>query len=211
MTTKLQVYNMALLNIKESKLASLTEGREARRVLDEFYDHELQLIMEAGFWKFALRSVKITSDPSTVPDFGPRYAFNKPNDWVRTYEVSGSEALQPPLEDWLEESNAILADVDPLYMRYVSNSDDGYGHDLDRWTARFVRAFSWALSASIAPKVTGASGDAMERIEEQRKKTLAEALAFEAMREPMKRPPQGRWNTGRFGGSRGRSDYYRFA
>ncbi len=211
MTTKLQVYNMALLNIKESKLASLTENREARRVLDEFYDQDLQFMMEAGFWKFALRSVKITKDPSTVPDFGPGYVFNKPSDWVRTYAISASERLEPPLEDWLEESNGIIADVDPIYMRYVSNSDSGYGYDLDRWTARFVRAFSWRLSSSIAPKVTGASGEAMERIEGQAAKTLSEALSFEALREPMKRPPTGRWNTGRFGGRRGRADWHRYA
>lgn len=200
MPTKLEVYNLALLNIRESKLSSLTENREARRNLDSFYDTDLQWMMEAGFWKFALRSVSITADPDTSTAFGQTKVFNKPADWVKTYIVSSSEMMEPMLDGWIEEGNAFISDVDPLYVRYVSNSDDGYGYDLSRWTARFTKAMSWKLSASIAPKTTGASDNALENIERKADKALKDALTFEAMREPNRGLPEGRWNNSRFRG-----------
>ena len=211
MTTQLEIYNLALAHIKETKLAAVDEVREARYQLDLFYDQDLALMLEAGFWKFAMRTVKIDYDPDTAPDFGPSRVFNKPADWVRTYLVSASERLDPPLEDWLEEGNTFIADVAPIYVRYVSNSDTGYGMDMGRWTARFVRAFAMRLAASIAPKIMGTSDAAKANLTMDADRALKEALAFEAMREPTRRPPQGSWNSSRFRGYRGNSGGHRFA
>lgn len=211
MTTQLEIYNLALANIRESPLAAVNEAREARYILDLFYDQDLKFMLEAGFWKFALRTVKIEYDPDTAPTFGPSRVFNKPTDWVKTYIVSASERLDPPLDDWMEEGNVFLADVDPIYVRYVSNDETSYGMNMDRWTARFVSAFSWRLSNSIAPKLMGASESSKAGLEEKADRALKEALAFEAMREPNKRAPQGRWNSNRFKGYRGNSGGHRYA
>lgn len=211
MTTQLEIYNLALSNIRESKLASLAENRESRYQLDLRYAQDLAWMLEAGFWKFAMRTVRIDYDPNTASAFGPSRVFNKPADWVRTYLVSGSERLDPPLDDWLEEGNVFLADVTPIYVRYVSNSPTGYGGDINRWTARFIDAFAWRLSSSIAPKIMGASEASKAKIEESQDRKLKEALVFEAMREPTRRPPDGRWNRARTSGYRGSSGGHRYA
>lgn len=209
MTTQLEMYNLALSNIRESTLVDLNETREARYQLDLHYEQDLKWMLEAGFWKFAMRSVKIDYDPNTAAAFGPSRVFNKPDDWIRTYVVSGNENMDPPLDDWLEEGNVFIAASSPIYVRYVSNSDSGYGYDMTRWTARFVTAFAWRLSTSIAPKIMGASEASKAGIEATAKSKLGEALTFEALREPTRRPPNGRWNQGRFGGRRS-SDYWRY-
>jgi len=211
MTTQLEIYNLALSHLKETKLATIDEARESRYVLDDWYDQTLKWMMEAGFWKFAMRTVSITSDPDTTASFGYSYVFNKPSDWVKTYLVSGSEYLDPPLENWIEEGNAFHADIDPIYLRYVSNSDEGYGHDMDRWTARFVQAFSRRLAANVAPKITGSSESFKSDLDGKADSELSKALSFEALREPVKRPPDGRWNRTRLGGRRGQSDWYRYS
>ena len=72
MATQLDVYNQALLALKESMLASLTEERESRRVLDALWVDVRQKMIEAGFWKFAVRAVSITQDTSITPAFGLR-------------------------------------------------------------------------------------------------------------------------------------------
>jgi len=208
MVTKLQLYNLALAHIREPQLAVITEAREARYQLDTFYDQDLAFMLEAGFWKFAMRTVQIDYDPAHAGAFGASYVFNKPADWVRTYLVSASEYLDPPLDNWLEEGNVFLSDTTPIFVRYVSNSATGFGLDMTRWTARFVEAFSRRLSASIAPKVTGASESALGGLINQADRSLKEALVFEAMREPTRRPPAGRWNGNRF---RRSSHYYRYA
>lgn len=211
MTTQLEIYNLALAHIKESQLATVDEAREARYVLDTYYEQDLAFMLEAGFWKFAMRTVKIDYDPDTATAFGASRVFNKPEDWVRTYLVSSSDRLDPPLEDWLEEGNTFIADVTPIYVRYVSNSATGYGMDMTRWTARFVNAFTWRLAASIAPKIMGTSDAAKANIRDDADRALKEALTFEAMREPSRRPPEGKWNSNRFRGFRGNSGGHRYA
>lgn len=209
MTTQLEMYNLALGNIRETILASVSEAREARYQLDLYYDTDLQWMLEAGFWKFAMRTVKIDYDPDTSTAFGAQRVFNKPADWIRTYIVSAAEALDPPLDGWLEEGNVFIADVPTIYVRYVSNSDSGFGYDMNRWTARFKTAFAARLSNSIAPKIMGASEATKAGLTGDADRKLKEALTFEALREPTRRPPNGRWNQNRFGGRRS-SDYWRY-
>lgn len=211
MPTVLEVYNLALYHLKQSKLAAIDEAVEARYALDDWYDQTLKWMMEAGFWKFAMRSVSITNDPDTATSFGFQYVFNKPSDWVKTYQVSGSEYFDPPLDNWIEEGNAFLSDVTPIYLRYVSNSDEGYGYDLDRWTARFVQAFSLRLATNVAGRLTGMSNKDLDDLSAKSDSELQKALSFEALREPAKRPPVGRWNQARNGGRRGQSDWYRYS
>ena len=198
MTTQLELYNLALVHIRSSPITSLVAAVEARRVLDTVYQPTIRYMLEQGFWKFALRSVKITADTSITPTFGQAKAFNMPSDWVRTYSVSGSETFNPPLDDWLEESNLFFANIDPIFVRYVSNANPGYGADLTRWTERFTRAVTFELAWRICPKATGSSDTMKNDLEKDKIKALLEARAFEAMREPNRRPPQGRWNAARF-------------
>jgi hypothetical protein len=206
MADQLSLYNLALMHLRESPLVSLTENREARRVLDVLYPEMRREMLEAGFWKFAIKSTMITQDTAIVPAFGYRMAFNKPADWVKTYDVSFSEYFNPPSFDWIEESNLIFADGAPLYLRFVSNSDIGYGHDIARWTSRFTTAFAFKLAWRAAPKVTGSSDNMKADLEKDFEKALSFALSFEALREPSKRPPQGAWNASRhrFSGQTGR-------
>ncbi len=198
MPTQLEIYNTALLHLGAQQLATLTDAIESRRVLDAFYENGKEFMLEQGFWKFALRSVEITRDLTISPTFGYSYPHNKPDDWVKTFAVSSSEYIeQYPLEDWIEESNLWLADVTPLFVRYVSDDAD-FGGDLDRWTSRFTSAFEYYLAFKAAKKITG-SETLRDEMKKQFDIELSKALAQEAMREPPRRPPEGSWNAARSG------------
>ncbi len=204
--SKLDLYNLALLEMKASPLASLTEAKESRRVLDVHYPRVLAYMMEQGFWNFAMRTVKITQDEAITPEFGYAMAFNKPDDWVRTYAISLSDRLEPILSQYIEESNLWFADSGPIYVRYVSNENSGYGFDLTRWTERFVKAFYFELAARSCSKIAGSSDGMKDDLEKKAAVFLSQAQQFEALREPAQMLPQGRWNAGRFarGGDNGR-------
>ena len=204
--TKLDLYNLALLELKASPLVSLTEARESRRVLDVHYPRVLAYMLEQGFWNFAMRTVEITQDATITPAFGYSMAFNKPTDWVRTFAISLNERLEPILSQYIEESNLWFADAGPLYVRYVSNSVSGYGYDLTRFTERYMKAFYFELAARSCSKVAGSSDGLKDDLEKKAKGFLVEAQQFEALREPAQMLPQGRWNAGRFarGGDNGR-------
>jgi hypothetical protein len=198
MSSQLEIYNQALLHLRETKLADLTEDREARYVLDTLWAPVRKVMLEAGFWKFAIRTVRITADPDVTPAFGYPLAFNKPADWVKTYLVSANEFLDPPHYQWEEEANQFFSNVDPLFLRYVSNASPGYGFDPAVWTGRFEQAFAFELAWRAAPKVTGSSDSLMTSLENDKKAALSTALSFEALREPTRRPPQGRFTSARF-------------
>jgi hypothetical protein len=203
--TKAIIYNLALLQMKASVVA-VGEVNEATRTLDALYDTVLAEMLEAGFWVFAMRTVQITVDPLITPSFGYQSAFNKPSDWVRTYDISLNESMTPPLYGWIEEYNLFFADSDPLYVRYVSNAAVGYGMDLTRWTTRFAKAVAFELAARAGPKATGTSDSFKKTLLEEAAMALSKALMFEALREPPKRLPQGQWNQGRFARSRSGRD-----
>lgn len=207
MTTKLEIYNLALLHMKGSILANITEAIESRFVLDALWPSVTKHMLENGFWKFAMRSAEITPDTAIAPNFGYALAFNKPADWVRTYDLSDNEDFKPPLDNWIEESDLYFAHSDPIFVRYVSNNENGYGMDMSRWTGRFITALAFHLAWRASPKAAGSSDSFNEKLEGDYLKALSDAKAFEALREPSKAPPQGRWNSGRF--AEGRQNSYR--
>lgn len=207
--SKLTLYNAALIEMKATPLVDLSEVNEASLVLDVLYEQTLAEMLEAGFWKFAIRSVQIDADADITPAFGEAFAFNFPDDWVKTYVAAGDEMFATPLENLKEEAHLYFADIDPIFVRYVSNSDDGFGMDFTRWTARFHQATAMELAWKACPKAAGSSENLREEIEKNKVIALGKALAFEAHREPTKRLPEGKWNKvrGQYGGQRA---YYRY-
>src|SRR4051812_11910295 len=124
MTSKLSVYNGALRRLGERRLVSLTEDRAPRRELDECYDEVVRLGLETGFWRFAMKTVKIEQATDIAPVFGYTTVFSRPDDWVRPYLISPNERLAPPLEDYQDEQDYFYADVPELFLRYVSSAPD---------------------------------------------------------------------------------------
>ncbi len=193
---KLGLYNGALLILGERNLASLSEAREPRRALDDAYDSALEYGLSRGFWNFAMRSVQIDSSASVVPTFGFNYAFTKPSDVVRTYQLGSSETFDPPLMTVVDEPNYWYANIDPLYVRYVSN-DSAYGGDLSIWSETYADYIMTRLAIKTCKRITGKSPDAdMFAVE---KKALAIARSQDAMDEPPGFPPRGSWVRSRTG------------
>ena len=207
MASKLLLYNASLLLVGERKLASLTENREPRRLLDDVYDGgAIKTCLEAGFWNFGTRAIKIEFDPSVAPDFGFTRGFAKPSDWVRTAVVSASEYFRPPFKDYQfsDEAGFWFADVDTLYVKLVSDGAD-YGGDLGSWPESFARYFETYLASRVAWKITR-DKKTVAAIQDELKRLLKGATAKDAMNSGTSVPPEGSWNRARGGRGRGRRD-----
>ncbi|HET99682.1 MAG TPA: hypothetical protein ENH89_04810, partial [Aurantimonas coralicida] len=66
-TDQLALYNIALAAVGERSIASLTEGREPRRLLDEIWNRgagAIEYFLEQGYWNFAIRTVQIDRSTS---------------------------------------------------------------------------------------------------------------------------------------------------
>lgn len=202
-TSKLSLFNNALLHLEERKLSSLSENREPRRALDDAYDVVIAYCIEQGFWKHALRTVSIESSSSIDPAFGYASAFAKPDDWVRTYQLSQNESFEPQLLRFNDEAGYWFADGDILYARYVSN-DPQWGYDLSRWPASFAEYVSLRLAVRTCKRITG-NDTALDKLEPREKKALGVARANDAMNGAPVFPPVGTWAASRSRGWSNRS------
>lgn len=200
--TQLGLYNEALRLIGERQLASLTENREPRRVLDNIWnDGAVNYCLEQGLWNFAMRAVQIDASTTAIPNFGYTNAFDKPSDHIRTAGVAEDEFFNTPLTAYMEEVGFWFASLDPIYIRYVSNAAS-YGNDLTRWPQTFTKYVAAYLAAESVLAITQSAekqkiafGLMTERLKDARSKdAMAEATQF---------MPQGGWTSARMNSGQG--------
>ena len=200
-TSALSLYNGALRNIKSRALSALTDTDEARYKLDEVYSDTKNLCLSMGSWNFAGRSVAIEAATDVEPEFGYSYAVEKPSDWVRTVSIAGNGDFWPVAQagEYVDEGEYWNCNVDPLYVRYISNHTS-YGGDLSLWSIAFVRYVEWELAVAVAPHLTAMSAAELDRLDERRQRALRTARSLDASNQAPDRKPVGRLVLARTGG-----------
>lgn len=202
MATRLSIYNQALTeHLEERRLVSLTENREARRVLDDVWQGaSMRACLQAGLWNFAIRTVRLDASPSIEPDFGYAFAFDKPSDWVRTAAVSSDEFFKEPLIEFNDEAGFWFANVDVIYVRYVSD-DEAYGMNMADWPSNYEQYVVASLARAACGRIKGNQAD-KEALERAVARLLSKAKNTDAMDEGVKFTPTGAWVRARQGGTR---------
>lgn len=204
-TTRLSIYNGALLEVGERKLASLSENRESRRALDEAWDGgAVDFCLNAGQWKFAKRSVELAPETSVDPGFGYQHAYAIPDDFIRTCGVFSDEYMQVPLIAYSQEAGYWFSDTSPIYVSYVSN-DAAYGGDLTRWPQDFVQYVQAYLASRVIRRLTQDKAEWKTMLQVV-KIRLRDAKSGDAMESPTMFPPTGSWVRARLGRNGGRRD-----
>jgi len=203
MATKLSLYNKALLYCKERSLASLTEDREPRRLLDQVYDEGgIEACLEEGLWKFATRGVKLDYDTNLIREFGYLYGFEKPSDWQKTVAMCSDQYFSTPLVDYIHENGFWFADLQCIYVRYVSN-DNLNGYALGSWPKSFANYVAAYFAEQIVGKLT-ADPTTIQVAMDWHEKNRKIAKGNDAWNQPQKKLPPGSWARSR--GDRGRNN-----
>lgn len=196
MTTKLSLFNDALLLVGERFLTSLTEEREPRRLLDQVWaSNGVKTCLERGQWFFAMCAVQIDYDPSIEPTFGYRRAFAKPADWVLTSAVCSDEFFRVPLLQYTDEALYWYSELDTIYVKYVSSGTD-YGLDMNKWPETFREYVAAYFASKIVNKITN-SEEKLKIIDALMKRALEKAKSASAMAGPTLLPAQGNWSSSR--------------
>jgi hypothetical protein len=204
-TSRLKIYNGALLICQQRSLASLTVNEEARHALDEVWnDGGVRFCLEQAQWRFAMRAARLDYEPSLAPDWGYRRAFTKPTDWIATSAVCTDEFFNTPLTQYADEVGYWFADMDEIYVKFVSDHAN-YGGDLSRWTATFTEYVKHHFASKVAPRLPGAR-ELAAGIVKLTDKALLTAKNKDAMAGPTTFPARGSWLAARFGRSSGRRD-----
>lgn len=204
MTTQLKIYNEALLICGERQLSAttgLTEATESRYLLDHVWNNGgVDNCLQSGQWRFAMRTIELDYTSTVEPTFGLRRAFIKPTDWIVTSALSSDEYFNAPLLDYVDEAGYWYADVDVLYVRYVSNNTS-YGTNYTSWPAKFADFVAAHFASKIILKLTS-DEEKRDSVLRYRQKALLEAKNVDAMGDPTRFPPSGSWVNARRGGSR---------
>lgn len=193
---KLAIYNGALARLGARKISSLTEAREPRRVLDDWWgasDNAVKWALSRGGWNFAIRAQMLDYSPSVEPEFGFRRAFGKPTDFVRLETLSASEYFTLPLtaDQYTDEAGYWLSNLDVMYVRYVSDGDS-YGLDTSRWTEDFKHLLETYLAFNACDRLTEDERK-KQLLERDMMRALKEAKSNDAMDEGTKFRPPGSW------------------
>jgi hypothetical protein len=199
-TTRLKIYNNALLICGERQISSLTENREPRYLLDNVWDDDgVNACLEEAYWKFATRTVQLDYDPDVTIEFGYSYAFELPSDWVHTASVCSDEYFQVPLTQYSHENGFIYADITPIYVKYISDGAS-YGNDLSIWPKTFADFVAGHFASRIIYKIT-TDKEKREAVKAERAMLLKRARSRDAANDPTKFPPEGSWTSSRRRGS----------
>lgn len=193
---KLALYNGALTRLGERRLASLTEAREPRRVLDDIWgasDNAPRWCLERGEWNFAIKTVLADYDSGIEPDFGFRRAYPKPSDCIRLAAMSSDEYFTETLTDdqFSDEAGYWFTDLDNIYIRYVSD-DGAYGFRSSAWPEAFRNLLESYLAERAARRI-GNSASLKQEQKSDKKDALTEAKSGDAMNEGVKMLPHGGW------------------
>ena len=204
MTTKLSLYNGALLECGERELAP-SEVNQASRLLDRAWDAGVvDYVLGQGQWKFATRTAELVASTDIEPPFGYSKAYAIPDDHIRTVGLCSDEYLNEPLTAYTTEQGYFFSDVEPIYLSYVSN-DALYGGDFARWPADFVEYVHAYLATKIIKKLNQSESD-RSALYTLLKMRLIDAQASNAMEGPTKCFPMGSFVRARLGNGRSHTD-----
>lgn len=202
---KLGIYNAVLRKCRSKKILTLSENRRPRRLIDGVWAEDpIRFCLEQGQWQFATKTVKLEASTSVEPEFGLKYAFVKPDDYVRTVALSANEYFSEPFNQFADEAKYLYADIDELYVKFVSDATD-YGKDYSLWSMSFQRL----VVAHIAQEIVGDLTDSTtleDKIEKEYDKRLQKAQGIDGVNRPTRFPPRGSWNNAR---NRGRNTSFR--
>ncbi len=194
--TRLSIYNDALLLCGERPLASLTENREPRYILDQVWTNDgVDACLEDGQWYFAMRTIQLDYDPDIAPPFGFARAFDKPTDWLLTSALCSDEFFRSPLLRYSDEAGFWYADLDTIYIKYVSN-DIGFGGDMSKWPRSFTEFVAAHFAYKVVLKISN-DEDRLGKILALRERLKRSARSKAALAEPTSIPPAGSWSRAR--------------
>lgn len=201
---KLAIYNGALQRLGSRELASPTEAREPRRVLDGHWGADnavVKIALEKGEWNFAIRTVEGIYSSTVEPEFGFRRAYNKPDDMRRLACLSGDEFFRTSLvaTEYVDEAGFWFTDYDQIYIRYVSDHT-AYGTDSSKWTEVFKEYLECDLAFKACERITNSTAK-RDRIERDRLNALKSAKSLDGIAEGVKFLPHGSWSRSRSGRS----------
>jgi len=157
MATKVEICNLALLNIGVKPITAITEASEAARRLTIIYVPSRDEVLRGHDWKFATR-IEALTELADQEVLGWDYVYQVPTNCLFMRHVY-DESTQAEKDEQDFQEVYLPAPVNAKVI--ASNLEDAYGEytykitDESLFDASFVNAFSHYLAAQLAIPLTG--------------------------------------------------------
>lgn len=167
MTSKLEIFNNALQNLKVNfYLSSPDEDIQQAKDLSLAYDLCREFVLSEHHWTFATKRKALNRD-AEMPDFGYQYQYTLPSDYIKIVETKNDESARysniqinqkygtifndtdhsNAVDDYVIEGNKLLTNNTQMNIIYVYNIKD---------ESVFSADFTMCLSFYLAFKTSGA-------------------------------------------------------
>lgn len=186
-TTEVAVVNIALIEIGEAPIDSLTEATNQARIANRVFETTRDRVMAIHPWNCLQKRANL-AQLLDDPIFGYDHAYQLPDDFLRLTRLSDIDY------DYRIERRMLLTDRDDVNIVYVARITDP-----SQWDDQFAEALSARLAATLALKLTGSRElqAQMMRVYELR---LAEARYQDSQQAPVETISGNTWLNARHTG-----------
>ena len=141
---KTGIANLALSNLGEARIQSLTEDSSRARACSARMDQVIESVLRMHVWNSALeRQLLVTGD---TPIFGWNYSYQLPADCIKVVEVE-------PVSKYQVEKKYILSNETSLYLLYVATPTD-----INNLDSLLAEAIAMKLAVEVAETLTSKQG-----------------------------------------------------
>jgi len=147
--TKTQIANIALAKFREGRITNIESTTDpVAVVMNDQYDHALELLLEEHRWNFAGKRVTLTKI-SDDPPFGWDHQYALPADCIRLKDVNG-ENVEASSKSFTLEGRYLLTNDDTVTITYVAKIID-----TNFFSPSFSEALAFKLSSLTCGRLTG--------------------------------------------------------
>ena len=141
---KTGIANLALGNLGEASIQSLSDHNARARACSSRIDDVIVTILRMHVWNSALERKLLTNIGE--PIFGWNYIYQLPADYIKVVEVE-------PVSKYMVEKKNILSNEKSLYLLYVATPTD-----INNLDPLLVEAIAMKLAWEIAETLTSKAG-----------------------------------------------------
>lgn len=181
---KLKYYNDALVHLGQNSLASLTDDIEPRYLLDNAWDlGAVKYCLEVAKPVFS-RKTALLNSPATSSVHDLDQVHTLPTDYIVMVAPYSDNKLDDKLSRYIIEGNTLACDIDPVYLRYIS---DDYETTNTYWSQSFVRVLTSYLARELTIKIAPNRYEELSNLLTSRVEILQD---LDAANEPERRSSQ---------------------
>lgn len=141
MSSAVSICTNALLLLGGSPIASFDEATDSARLCSNLWPTVRDAVLRAHPWNCAIKRVSL-APKGEAPVYGHAFAFTLPSDCLRFLDADTDYA-------YTLEGRDILADENPLYIRYLYRNED-----VNTYDTLLCDALTAAMQAHLAYPIT---------------------------------------------------------